>query len=193
MTVAYSERMIPSEAIEAVTKMIRGYPNGGANAGASYIGALASVLAQYPRAIAIECADPLRGVARTCKFLPTVADIVSWCEPHFEKMHSTVQREDRIKEQIAARKPIAKAQNNPIPAWCRANLFVPATAPKYDAMRVLAQERDARESYETSEGIWVPLDWYTEGAAGRAEFKRFTTADLETIYRRNDATAQAAE
>ena len=46
-----SERMILSEAIDAAVAIIGGYPNGGANAGDSYIGALASTLMGHPRQV----------------------------------------------------------------------------------------------------------------------------------------------
>lgn len=103
--------MILSEAIDAVGRMITGYPNGGAAAGASYIGTIASLLCQYPRMVATECADPLRGVARTTKFLPTVAEVVAWCEPHTDRMGRTVDYDERSLRQLQERRElIARAQ-----------------------------------------------------------------------------------
>src|SRR5580704_1453201 len=78
------ERMSLSEAIDAAGLIIGAFPNGGANAGDSYIGALAATLGSYPRSVAKRCADHVHGVSRDCKFLPTVADIVAWCERHTE-------------------------------------------------------------------------------------------------------------
>lgn len=73
------------EAIEAVGRMIAGYAHGG-NAGKSYIGTVAALLCDYPKSVALECANPIRGVARETKFLPTVADVVAWCEPRIKVM-----------------------------------------------------------------------------------------------------------
>lgn len=102
--------MTLSEAIEAATVIIAGYPNGGANAGDSYIGALASTLMAYPRQVAMRCADyprklgqPLRGVSAVEKFLPTPAVIIAWCEKETEPLRQAVDREKRAKRQLADR------------------------------------------------------------------------------------------
>lgn len=103
-------RMMLSEAIEAATAVISGYPNGGTNAGDSYIGALASTLMGYPRQIALRCADfprrpgqPLRGISATCRFLPTPADIIAWCEKETAPLRHDRQREINIANQFKAR------------------------------------------------------------------------------------------
>jgi hypothetical protein len=75
-----------SEAVDLVGRMIGAYPNGGAGAGDNYIGAIAGVFCDYPRQVATECASPIHGVARNCTFLPTVADVVAWCEPALEAL-----------------------------------------------------------------------------------------------------------
>ena len=95
--------MILSEAIEAATAIIERYPNGGANAGDSYIGALAAMLASYPRQVAMRCADPVRGIVRTCKFLPTVADVVAFCEREVTPLYDEAKRERLIAAQLAER------------------------------------------------------------------------------------------
>ena len=93
--------------------LIRGYPNGGANAGDGYIGALAAVLGQYPRQVALKCADPLRGVSRETKFLPTVADLVAWCEKETEPLRRDVDRENRIAEQFRLTEEWKNAEKTP--------------------------------------------------------------------------------
>ena len=92
---ALADRLMLSEAMDAVTKLVAAFPNGGAQAGRSYLGALASILVTYPKIVALECADPLRGIARETKFLPTVADIVGWCEHKTQDMRGPIEREDR--------------------------------------------------------------------------------------------------
>lgn len=83
--------------------MLTAYANGGANAGKSYIGTISALLMQYPRQISIDCADPIRGVARTTKFIPTVADVVSWCEERVDSMRNIVEFEDRSVRQLRER------------------------------------------------------------------------------------------
>lgn len=102
--------MMLSEAIDAATAIIGGYPNGGANAGDSYIGALASTLMAYPRQVAMKCADyprkpgkPLQGVSAVEKFLPTPAVIIAWCEKETEPLRQVVDRERRIARQLEER------------------------------------------------------------------------------------------
>ena len=82
--------------------MIRGYGNTGA-AGTSYIGAIAQLLTQYPRSVALACADPKKGVAASTRFLPTPGDIVPWCEGACESLYENAAREDRVTEQLRAR------------------------------------------------------------------------------------------
>src|SRR5215471_13485570 len=77
---AMTDRLISSEAISAVSRLLSVFPNGAPHDPKGYIGALAELLQQYPRVVAIACCDPLKGVARTTRFMPTVADVVSWCE-----------------------------------------------------------------------------------------------------------------
>jgi hypothetical protein len=87
--------MLLSEALEHVQKLLQGFPNGGANAGKGYIGALAAALAEYPRMVATKCCHPVHGVARETKFLPTVADIIGFCERETDEMRRPIDREDR--------------------------------------------------------------------------------------------------
>ena len=98
---ALADRLLISEAIDAVGKMIRGYPNRG-QADKSYIGAIADLLLHYPREVALRCADPFRGVARETKFMPTPSDIIGWCERDARSLHERSAREDRIAEQFRA-------------------------------------------------------------------------------------------
>ena len=101
---AYTDRMMLSEAIEAVAKLISAYPTTASKVEKSYIGTMAALLCQYPRSAATKCADPLRGVARTTKFLPTVADVVAWCEQPLESMTRIVDFEDRSARQLRERR-----------------------------------------------------------------------------------------
>lgn len=86
--------------------MIDAYPNGRASIMDSYLGNMAALLCKYPRLIALRCMDPTIGVATKTKFIPTIADVVEWCEPPTADMHRTVAREDAIAKQIADRKEL---------------------------------------------------------------------------------------
>lgn len=97
------DRMTLSEAIEAATRIIDGYPNGGRDAGKGYIGALAAMLASYPRQVATACSDRVNGVIRDCKFLPTPADIVSWCEHRTDSLRQQDDRQWRLAKQFEER------------------------------------------------------------------------------------------
>ena len=99
-----------SEAMDLVVKMVGAFPNGGTGAGKGYLGALASILVTYPRSVASQCADPIKGVSRECKFLPTIADIVSWCEKETEEMRRPVERADRD-EMLAAQRRARAAED----------------------------------------------------------------------------------
>ena len=92
-----------TEGIEAATRIVDAYPNGGRDAGKGYLGAIAETLASYPRQTATACAHRVNGITRDCKFLPTVSDIVAWCERKTEPLWRTAEREQRIADQLAAR------------------------------------------------------------------------------------------
>lgn len=103
--------MTLSESIEAATSIVDRYPNGGKSAGKSYLGALAATLANYPRQVALACAD-LKGVSAECEFLPTVASIVAWCEKHTEPLRSRYDHEQRRRQQFNARDDFESEQGD---------------------------------------------------------------------------------
>jgi hypothetical protein len=104
---ALADRLTLSEAIETVGKMIRGYANAG-QAGRSYIGAIAELLARYPRSIALGSADLATGVPSETRFLPTPADVVAFCERKTAAMRNVVETEDR--EHRLAREALERAE-----------------------------------------------------------------------------------
>lgn len=70
----------PRAGLEAAKRLIGCYPHARPPDPEMYIGALASVLVQYPLGLVDECCDPRRGLAREREFPPTVACVVDWCE-----------------------------------------------------------------------------------------------------------------
>ena len=101
---ALTDRLSLSEAIDVVGQMLRGYSNG-RQVPNSYIGALAEVIAQYPRCVASYAGALVRGVPRETRFLPTPADVIGWCEREVAHLRQIVQRDDEhqalIKQQHA--------------------------------------------------------------------------------------------
>jgi hypothetical protein len=91
---ALADRLLVSEAVLVVSQMLRGYANGGQQASKGYIGALAEVLAGYPRCVAGRAGDLLTGVPSECRFLPTPADVIAWCEREVADLRTIVNRDD---------------------------------------------------------------------------------------------------
>lgn len=104
-----------SEAIEAVGRMLDGFPHGRPPNQQGYIGALAATLGQYPRSVASRCADVRSGVAREVKFLPTVADLVAWCERETEAMRRPIDAVDRF-ERLAQDQARARREDEALQA-----------------------------------------------------------------------------
>jgi hypothetical protein len=108
---ALTDRVIGSEAIELVAKLLTCWPNANDDS-KGYIGALAAVLQDYPRCVAVKCVDPRQGVPRETKFQPTVADLVAWCEREVEGMRRIVDREDQEQAWDRERKAAAFAERD---------------------------------------------------------------------------------
>lgn len=111
--------MTPSEGIEAATRVLGCYPKRLTDGtGDGYLGALAAVLCSYPKQVAQRCSDPILGITRECKFLPTVADIVAWCERNTAPLWNSADREARIERQLAdrAQPQVSSAQRERIAA-----------------------------------------------------------------------------
>lgn len=98
--------MTVSEALDYVTLLVDSYPPRTMPLTDGYIAALAAALATYPRAVAARCCDPAHGIARECKFLPTVADIDAYCERETAPLRRIAHRHDE------ARRQIEQAQHN---------------------------------------------------------------------------------
>lgn len=96
-------RLTLTEAIECVIRIVACYPNGGHGAGKSYIGALAANLARYPASVARKCADQQHGIVAECRFLPTVADVIAWCEREQEPLFRQAHAAETIAAQRAYR------------------------------------------------------------------------------------------
>src|SRR6188768_1905198 len=106
MQQAFTARLTMQEAIAAVGKMLNAYPNARDGIRDGYMGTIAALLCQYPRGVASDCANPINGVCRETKFLPTVAEVVAWCEKRQGTMARTVEYEHRSYRQFREREGI---------------------------------------------------------------------------------------
>jgi len=184
------------EAIDAVGSMLSGYPNAAKGAPNSYVGTIAALLCTYPKSIALRCADPLTGVARLTKFMPTVSDVVAWCEAPVESMERIVEFDVRSDQQLKERLERERlereqtdppAKSNPVPRGYRCNVFVPPHAPQYQAMveRAHGPNVDRRDWFMQPDrvGIWVPLGWFdAEQAKVAKTWRRYTGKELMEMY-----------
>jgi hypothetical protein len=107
---ALKERMIFSDALERVGAMLKSYPPSEGIEMSGYIGTLAAALMQYPPCVSIRCADPIKGVAATTRFKPTVADLIAWCEREVASLREIVGREDCDRAQVEQRRRDAKLE-----------------------------------------------------------------------------------
>jgi hypothetical protein len=85
------------------------YPNAD-KVGDGYLGAIAAILQQYPASVARQAAALKNGVMRYTKFLPTVADLVSYCEGFTEPLRKQVDYEARVKRQFVDRETFVQSQ-----------------------------------------------------------------------------------
>lgn len=92
--------------------MLKSYPPTEGTELSGYLGMLAATLLQYPKCMAIRCADPIKGVASTTRFRPTVADLTVWCEREMEGLQTIVDRDDREKQFLADRQKAEKQEKD---------------------------------------------------------------------------------
>ena len=104
------ERLPLSELIGIAGKIVACYPNGGRNAGDSYIGALAQALSCYPACIIRRAHRVPGGIPSECRMLPSVADIIAWCERETEPMRIQVHVDERRAQQLADREEFNQEQ-----------------------------------------------------------------------------------
>lgn len=100
--VDYLARLSMSEAVAAVSRMVAVYPNPG-SAGKAYIGAMAALLMKYPKQLALDCANPLSGVALESEFTPTLAKATAWLERYMYPFDKAQAWDRRTAEQFTER------------------------------------------------------------------------------------------
>lgn len=197
------DRMNYSESLQIAAAIIDQFPNGKRDASSGYIGAIAKVLTDYPRQVATICADPGRGIASKTKFLPSVAEIVAWCEEKTEPLYRHSEREQRIADQLRERYHAAKprserpglskrwARNDHTPGR-RANVHVLKEAPQYARMVELSKILPIEDWRMDERGIWISLYHFEGGAGALAEQQRLTEAFPPAAPRDSDRDFKAS-
>lgn len=103
----FQERLTMPEALDLVGKLIeRAYPNYKVSDG--YIGNTAALMLDYPKSIALACLHTTRGIVRTCKYPPTPAEIVKWCEADLGHLQRAFEYDLRSAEQLRERERIER-------------------------------------------------------------------------------------
>jgi hypothetical protein len=74
----------------------------------AFISYAARALADFPEIVVARMADPRTGIARECKFTPTVAEFVQWCERDEAAMSSAVATAERRLAHISRRERLAR-------------------------------------------------------------------------------------
>ena len=99
---ALYDHLMISEAAALAGDLLGQFPNARADMSDGFIGAMASILMQYPRMVVVKCANPLTGISREAKFL-SIADLVAWLERQTEPLRRDIAREERIQKQFEER------------------------------------------------------------------------------------------
>jgi len=99
----YSERLTMPEAIDAVGEMLNAFPNARDGVRGGWVGIMARLLLDYPKSIALRCCDPVNGVVRECKFLPTVSEAIKWLEREVQPLQKAAQWDKQSRAQLAER------------------------------------------------------------------------------------------
>ena len=102
------DRIDQTEAIKLATMIVTSYPNTDGKVSETYLGAIASILQDYPASIARQCAT--KGIVLTCKFLPTVADIVLYCDRFSAPLYKQTEYLMRVEKQFKEREEFVERQ-----------------------------------------------------------------------------------
>lgn len=98
---ALDDRLTFSEATEIAATILDQFPHVKSSPD-GFIGSIAQIATQYPRQVMIECANPVRGVARDCEFL-SIANLIAWLEKKTQPLREDADRTMRVEKQLAAR------------------------------------------------------------------------------------------
>lgn len=122
----------------------------------TYTAAIAAVLAEYSQFVVDRVTDPRTGIATTCKFLPTVAELTDACK---------AERRWELSQSQPAPKRIHRFPSLDKPPIAQPNLFVHVGAPGYERLVESLKGRDEKRyrfQAGVKPGVWVPFPWWEE-------------------------------
>lgn len=182
-------------ATERAKILFGGYRRGDANDPDMYVASIAAVLALYEPEIIAQVTDPRTGISTHEKFrtfMPNSGELKAYCDEH-QAIRDRRQRYAALPRPSFDRQPRLDGPKGP---GHLANVFVPSSAPGYQAMRDWASTADTRY-WRNDEGgragIWVALHLYQERKERQDlhGFRQFTAAELLTLYGREPAPKAA--
>jgi hypothetical protein len=142
----------------------------------AFLALLGTVLERYSDPVIRECCSPLSGIVRKCKFPPSVAEIVEFCDA--EKA-----RADRLKRFSSMR--FEERAPRPVDPTARANLLVPFNAPAYEQMAEWAKQNPQSSRFDPR-GVWVPMFIYTDRDEQpkviKSGLRRYSADELKALY-----------
>ena len=189
LATAYSQKLTMAEALESVGKMLMAYPNARDGLRDGYVGVIARTLLDYPRNVALQCADPVNGVTRKTKFLPTVADVVAWCEHEQEPYRTASNWEYNTRKQFALRDQIEREEKDE-PLQKRKEVAQRIIHELAERFKLNAQPAGDHwvGPFERAGDKWNPKLRSSEAATNSAppktqsHWRRFTDDELRAIY-----------
>lgn len=79
-----SGRPKASDVIRAASRLIGSVPHGKPADPETYAAAISAALADYPIGVIEECCDPRTGLVRKLDYLPTVKQVIDWCDSRLD-------------------------------------------------------------------------------------------------------------
>lgn len=162
---------------------------------ATFVGAVALVLAHYPAAVVEAVTDPFAGLPsrkndKGYSGLPDVADVKEACEDEAAKQHRMAEYA-KIGKIEFVRLPPPKVTTPG--AW--ANVLIHAAHPKYVDLiaRTEAKGTDSRDWKIDARGLHVSLAWLERPGHQRPVFQQHTEADLRRMYPPREAENDSEE
>lgn len=178
-----SEMCPPQTAVQRAALLFGCYRRGDANDPDTYSAAVAAVLSRFPQHVVEYVTDPRTGLAGTCEWLPSVAEV----KKALTERQAYLDRLDDYDRRFGRRKPLMRLlPSEPSRPGSRANVFVHADAPQYPRACELAAGADPanwKHDEDGRPGIWIALHLFEAGP--EPEMRRVrapTDAELRVKY-----------
>jgi hypothetical protein len=126
---------------------------------------LGAILSEFPDEIVIHVTSPQTGLQRRSKWPPSISEVLEACEAHQDYLKRIRQPKASPLRLSAPAKPV----HTP---GALANVFVPATHPRYGKLADWTRTADPRffRFEEGRPGVWVAYAVWTDGDGKRAMF-----------------------